>query len=60
MARKSPQTFQKIQRERRKQLKRQEKMERRLDRSEAKRSKQGDDESRAFEPEDEDEAQSEE
>ena len=45
MGKKSPPTFQKLQRERQKQLKRQEKMERRLDRNESKRMRQSDDSS---------------
>ena len=40
MAKRTPQTFQKLQRERKKQLKRQEKAERKLDRQDAKRDRQ--------------------
>ncbi len=43
MANKSPQTFQKLQRERAKQLKRQEKRERRMDRNDLKRLRQNED-----------------
>lgn len=39
MAKRTPQTFQKLQRERKKQLKRQEKAERKLDRIDAKRNR---------------------
>ncbi len=50
MARSSPQSFEKRQRERRKQLKREEKFERRLVRNEEKRRAKAEAEGRPYEP----------